>query len=294
MPGKNSESDSDSEKPQHPDLITITIVGPQESGKSSLITSYGDNKVIPKYTPTVFTTSLLTYVIDKKMYKIQVSELGGDPAYKALEPLLYKNPPDGFIFVFDYTEKNSLTQTMDTYFDPIQELFPFAQKIFIGNKTDKCNIDRSNTAVPTIPKSAVNRDEARDRCKIKMPKKADDSSSDEEDKKKRDEEKKKQEKQKKDDERKKSELLKKEEDKVCFLKIFFFDQYRKKGKGRERLLRTRLKRMGRGWTLLRRRGVRLKSRRRKRKRRLGRGRGGRRRSARRRKKGLRGRSGMRR
>jgi small GTP-binding protein len=215
MPGKKPESDSDSEKPHHPDLITITIVGPQESGKSSLVTSYGDNKVTPAYTPTVFTTYLLTYVIDKKMYKIQISELGGSPTYKALSPLLYKNPSDGYIFVFDYTEKNSLTQVMDTYFDPLQEHFPYAQKIFIGNKVDKCNVDRSNTLVPTIPKSAVNRDEARERTKIKMPKKADDSSSDEEDKKKREEEKKKEEKKKKDDERKKSELLKKEEDKVC-------------------------------------------------------------------------------
>jgi small GTP-binding protein len=217
MPGKKSESDSDSdsEKRQHPDLITITIVGPQESGKSSLITSYGDNKVTPAYTPTVFTTYLLTYVIDKKMYKIQISELGGSPTFSTLSPLLYNSPSDGYIFVFDYTDKNSLTQLMDTYFDPLQKHFPYAQKIFIGNKVDKCNVDRSNTLVPTIPKSAVNRDEARERTKIKMPKKADDSSSDE-DKKNKEEEKKKEEKKKKDDEKKKIDLLKKEEEKVSF------------------------------------------------------------------------------
>ena len=62
----------DEEKPEEEIVLKIHVVGPERCGKTSIITSYGNDKVEPKYNPTVFSTYELSYLIDGRLFRIQV------------------------------------------------------------------------------------------------------------------------------------------------------------------------------------------------------------------------------
>mmetsp|Transcript_41338 Transcript_41338/g.43250 ORF Transcript_41338/g.43250 Transcript_41338/m.43250 type:complete len:181 (+) Transcript_41338:15-557(+) len=120
----------------HDYLFKILIVGPAESGKSSLLLRFSDNTFSSSYFPTIGVDfKIRTLSIDDKSVKLQVWDTSGQTRFKSITNTYYKGS-HGIIILYDVTSKESFKSTSDF----VEEVKKFgnedAKIMLVGHKSD--------------------------------------------------------------------------------------------------------------------------------------------------------------
>lgn len=128
------------------DSLSIITIGDSSVGKTSLIKKFSDNSFSTGTLPTIgvelFKTEL---IINNEKYLIKIWDTCGQERLRALTSNYYKNA-DGILFVYDITQKNTLT--FNYWLEQIKEKSSVKAIILFGNKTDLDSPDNKNEDVP--------------------------------------------------------------------------------------------------------------------------------------------------
>lgn len=123
-------------------------------GKTSLIKKFSDNSFSTGTLPTIgvelFKTEL---IINNEKYLIKIWDTCGQERLRALTSNYYKNA-DGILFVYDITQKNTLT--FNYWLEQIKEKSSIKSIVLFGNKTD---LDISDNKDEDAPKREITKEE---------------------------------------------------------------------------------------------------------------------------------------
>ncbi|MHA2503022.1 MAG: Rab family GTPase [Candidatus Kariarchaeaceae archaeon] len=116
----------------HPDKLKIVVIGDSAVGKTSLRRRYMGEGFRGSYTATLGSEFSVKKIRETT---ITLFDLAGDPASKFLRSGYYAGT-DGFIVVFDITNRKSF-ENLEGWFDEIRSNLGNGLKVFIlGNKED--------------------------------------------------------------------------------------------------------------------------------------------------------------
>ena len=129
--------DSISIEEEYYDLkIRLMLIGDSNVGKTSIIKRYCNNQFSPSYISTVgidFETKYLR--LNGKIINLQIWDTAGQERYKVLAKNYYKNS-DGFIIVYDITDKKSLNNVANWITQIKDSASENVKCVLLGNKCD--------------------------------------------------------------------------------------------------------------------------------------------------------------
>ena len=121
-----------------PDItLKVVICGDFAVGKTTFVRSFlnSDNRVLKGYKPTIgVDIGRKTFKIDSKRIILQIWDLSGQQAFKAIRPQFYKRS-DGSILVFDVTRKKSFDH-LTLWLEELLEQTGQIPVVLVGNKID--------------------------------------------------------------------------------------------------------------------------------------------------------------
>ena len=127
-------------------VFKLLTLGESTVGKSSIILRYTNgqfNQNLLSTTGIDFKTKIIEHKNEK--IKLVIYDTSGQERYRTIAANYYKNA-DGILFVYDITQKNTLT--FNYWLDQIKEKSSVKSIILFGNKTDLDIPDNKNEDVP--------------------------------------------------------------------------------------------------------------------------------------------------
>ena len=121
---------------KYDEKIKVMLIGDANVGKTSIIKRFCKNIFTPSFLSTYgldFETKYLK--INNKTINLQIWDTAGEERYRVIAKN-YFNKSDGFVVVYDITNKNSF-ENVTNWLEQIQEnASEHAQSILLGNKCD--------------------------------------------------------------------------------------------------------------------------------------------------------------
>lgn len=122
-------------------LFKILLIGASNVGKSSIMSRYVDNIFNESYISTIGVDfKIKTLEINNKIIKLQIWDTAGQERFKSITSSYYRGS-SCIIVVFDLSDNNSFTDTMNIWLEEIKknnEKNGSTPLIYIvGNKSDK-------------------------------------------------------------------------------------------------------------------------------------------------------------
>ena len=127
-------------------VFKLLTLGESTVGKSSIILRYTNgqfNQNLLSTTGIDFKTKIIEHKNEK--IKLVIYDTSGQERYRTIAANYYKNA-DGILFVYDITQKNTLT--FNYWLEQIKEKSSVKAIILFGNKTDLDSPDNKNEDVP--------------------------------------------------------------------------------------------------------------------------------------------------
>ena len=84
----------------------LVILGPENSGKSALVTQFLDNRFVEDYEPTKADSYRKKVVLDGEEVQIDILDTAGQEDYAAIRDNYFRSG-EGFLCVFSITEDDS-------------------------------------------------------------------------------------------------------------------------------------------------------------------------------------------
>ena len=124
------------EEEAYDDRIRVMLIGNSNVGKTSIAKRYCKNQFNHNYISTVGIDFVTKYIkVGEKMINLQIWDTAGQERYKVIAKNYY-NKSDGFIIVYDITNKSSFND-ISGWVSQIKELASQDNKnIIVGNKCD--------------------------------------------------------------------------------------------------------------------------------------------------------------
>ena len=116
--------------------IKIMLIGDSSVGKTSLLKKYCQNEFSESYISTIGIDFQIKFLdINNKKIKLQIWDTAGQERYRVLAKN-YFNSSDGFIIVYDITNRLSF-DNVNNWVEQIKQLAPsHIKNVIFGNKTD--------------------------------------------------------------------------------------------------------------------------------------------------------------
>ena len=117
-------------------LIKLMLLGDSTVGKTSILKRYSKNQFNPNYISSIGVDFETKYIkVGKKTINLQIWDTAGQERFKVIAKNYY-NKSDGFIIVYDITNKKSF-DSVSNWVDQIKESATNDNKnIILGNKCD--------------------------------------------------------------------------------------------------------------------------------------------------------------
>ena len=124
------------EEEAYDERIRVMLIGNSNVGKTSIAKRYCKNQFNHNYISTVGIDFVTKYIkVGEKMINLQIWDTAGQERYKVIAKNYY-NKSDGFIIVYDITNKSSFDSIVN-WVEDIKELASNDNKnIILGNKCD--------------------------------------------------------------------------------------------------------------------------------------------------------------
>ena len=134
-----SEDEESSIEEDFDEKIKLMIIGDSNVGKSSILKQYIKNEFFEKYLTTIGIDFQIKYLnINNKKIQLQIWDTAGQERYRVVTKS-YFNTSDGFIIVYDITNRESFNNINNW----IEQIITLAGKdvrcIIFGNKNDLTN-----------------------------------------------------------------------------------------------------------------------------------------------------------
>eukprot|EP01080_Neovahlkampfia_damariscottae_P010422 gene10422-2949_t len=115
---------------------TVVVIGGGGVGKTSLTVQLTENRFDSEYNPTIEDTYTKQMKIDDVKYSLNILDTAGQEEYAILRDQYWRSG-DGFLIVYDITNKNSFLE-IEAFYELIKkaqdtELYPI---VLCGNKSD--------------------------------------------------------------------------------------------------------------------------------------------------------------
>ncbi|OHT00328.1 Ras-related protein Rab-22A [Tritrichomonas foetus] len=112
----------------------VCFLGPTAVGKTSIIHSYL-NQELSSIDPTIAAISNeISIAFDMNIIKLSISDTAGQEAFRSITPIYYRNA-DCIVFVFDVTERQSLTD-LKRYIQEVKDNMRMPMTVLVANKID--------------------------------------------------------------------------------------------------------------------------------------------------------------
>ncbi|KAL9646756.1 hypothetical protein ABK040_001178 [Willaertia magna] len=136
MKAKANNKTKSTSTEQQLDEFKVAVVGGGGVGKSALTIQFIQNVFIEEYDPTIEDSYRKHVKVDDKPAFLEILDTAGQEEYKALRDN-YMRSADGFLLVFDVTQKKSF-QEIEEFYEHILRVkdcdsFPM---VLVGNKCD--------------------------------------------------------------------------------------------------------------------------------------------------------------
>ena len=140
----HNNSECSLEEESYDERIRIMLIGDSNVGKTSILKRYCKNQFSESYISTVGIDFETKYIkVGKKTINLQIWDTAGQERYKVIAKNYY-NKSDGFIIIYDITNKNSFN-SISNWVENIKELASHDNKnIILGNKCDLENMRKIN------------------------------------------------------------------------------------------------------------------------------------------------------
>ena len=135
-------------------VFKLLTLGESSVGKSSIILRYTNgqfNQQLLSTTGIDFKTKIIDHKDEK--IKLVIYDTSGQERYRTIAANYYKNA-DGILFVYDITQKNTLT--FNYWLEQIKEKSSIKSIVLFGNKTD---LDISDNKDEDAPKREITKEE---------------------------------------------------------------------------------------------------------------------------------------
>ena len=131
-----NDSEYSLEEEAYDERIRIMLLGDSNVGKTSILKRYCKNQFSESYISSVGIDFETKYIkVDEKTINLQIWDTAGQERYKVICKNYY-NKSDGFIIVYDITNKSSFDSIVN-WVEDIKELASNDNKnIILGNKCD--------------------------------------------------------------------------------------------------------------------------------------------------------------
>ena len=131
-----NDSEYSLEEEAYDERIRIMLLGDSNVGKTSILKRYCKNQFSESYISSVGIDFETKYIkVDEKTINLQIWDTAGQERYKVISKNYY-NKSDGFIIVYDITNKSSFDSIVN-WVEDIKELASNDNKnIILGNKCD--------------------------------------------------------------------------------------------------------------------------------------------------------------
>ena len=136
----NNDLDYSLEEESYDERIRMMLLGDSNVGKTSILKRYCKNQFSESYISSMGIDFETKYIkVGKKTINLQIWDTAGQERYKVIAKNYY-NKSDGFIIVYDITNKNSF-DSISNWVKDIKELASYDNKnIILGNKCDLENM----------------------------------------------------------------------------------------------------------------------------------------------------------
>jgi len=119
-------------------IFKILLVGPCNSGKSSILIRYIDDKFKTNYASTIgIDFKIKSLTLNNVNLKLQIWDTAGQEKFRSITSAYYRGA-NGVIIVFDLTDKNSYYQIEKWHHHLLEYCHNDFITIIVGNKLD-CN-----------------------------------------------------------------------------------------------------------------------------------------------------------
>jgi len=117
-------------------LLKIVLVGDSGTGKSAIVTQYGDKKYEENFFSTIGVDfKIHTLTIDNKIVKLQIWDTAGQERFKSITSSYYKSA-NCIIFVYDVTDILSFVN-LKIWINDMKIHTTNKYACIVGNKSDK-------------------------------------------------------------------------------------------------------------------------------------------------------------
>ena len=114
----------------------VVIVGDTSVGKTNLVKRFINNSFSKETKATVGVEFMSqSYIIDNKIYKVELWDTAGQERYKAITAAYYKGAK-GALIVYDVTSKETFDHVDNWHNDLTTKGSPNINIVMVGNKTD--------------------------------------------------------------------------------------------------------------------------------------------------------------
>jgi small GTP-binding protein len=116
--------------------LKLVVIGPQRTGKTSLINTFHYGRLQSHIAPTVGACSVVhAFTIKEETVSFQLWDTAGQEKYRSLSPMFYRDSA-GAIAVFDLSVESSLDEAHD-FIDHFREnASGWCHIALVGNKSD--------------------------------------------------------------------------------------------------------------------------------------------------------------
>ena len=140
----NNDLEYSLEEEAYDEKIKIMLIGDSNVGKTSIVKRYCKNQFNESYISSIGIDFETKYIkVGEKTINLQIWDTAGQERYKVISKNYY-NKSDGFIIVYDITNKSSF-DSIANWVQDIKELASHDNKnIILGNKCDLENDRKIN------------------------------------------------------------------------------------------------------------------------------------------------------